>query len=202
MTDSIPDLIAEARAFDTEPAPYAERLKGAHDLIARLADALESLSAPPASDNEREALIALNLVAQPKVQDGERITRIRGNVEAADIVLAAGYRRLSPLTREALIDVIMQHPWLANPRPNSWPEGFCPTCKEVIAAGHNSPSHAEHLAHAILSSLSVPEPAEVEYQCKMPGLGWGDCDAEDCTNPRRARRVTAWVPVEKGAEQL
>lgn len=98
MSDSIPDLIAEAEHAATYPDVKPIRA----DLVERLVNALrESLSAP--SGDDREALIGLHLVACPSVlDDGERVTRARSNEEAADAILAAGFRRLSPVTREEI----------------------------------------------------------------------------------------------------
>ena len=33
----------------------------------------------------------------------------------------------------------------------------------------------------------------IEKQCKMRGMGWGHCDAPECTNPKRTRTVTEWI---------
>lgn len=134
MTVSISALIGEARRFDTEPAEYAVRLKGAHDLIARLADALESLSAP-SGDDEREALALIGNATEDQKQEmilsvifqRHYIQPIPGNVDdfsecvcggwsegamepgwddhLAEVAIAAGFRRPVLLPKEALEQV-------------------------------------------------------------------------------------------------
>mgnify|MGYP003575191194 CR=1 FL=1 len=52
--------------------------------------------------------------------------------------------------RDELVTDIMQHPWL--PDHEGLYTGLCPSCPERhIHGGHNSPSHAEHLADALLA---------------------------------------------------
>lgn len=169
MSESVPALIAEARKFDTAPAEYAVRLKGAHDLIDRLADALESLSASP-GDDEREALA--NWLGQYRARvtdhpiwvadwedfdafEAANILRYRmtGLSIAADPNLeentsrarqaVAALRRPSPLTQEALIKSI--------------DAGRAEYLREDIP--EDGQSESEVIANAILSRFSLPEPA-------------------------------------------
>lgn len=50
-----------------------------------------------------------------------------------------------------LAETLLHHPWLPNHEgPHS---GVCPSCPELkIHGGHNSPSHADHLAEVILAA--------------------------------------------------
>lgn len=190
MTDSIPALIAEARkaqraVYLAAPEPVAEDL---HRIIKGLADALESLSAPPATMTVDEAWqehlnehgyatvpvsagtgadfyagwekreAAFRRPAPPASTDKQDDALIQAishaDTEAfisiadtnilTDAILAAGYRRVSPLTREALAEIIWD--------TSRADEGT------ISATGANI------IADAILSRLSVPEPAEVEWE--------------------------------------
>jgi hypothetical protein len=52
-------------------------------------------------------------------------------------------------TREELVTDIMQHPWLVKGEFT----GACPSCPDLtIEGGHNSPSHAGHIADALLAA--------------------------------------------------
>lgn len=45
------------------------------------------------------------------------------------------------------------------------------------------------LTDALEAALSAaPVEGEVEWECKMPGLGWGACGNTECQNPKRYRR--------------
>jgi hypothetical protein len=53
--------------------------------------------------------------------------------------------------RDELLTTIIYHPWL--PDHEGLYTGLCPSCPErQIHGGHNSPSHAGHLADAILAA--------------------------------------------------
>jgi hypothetical protein len=169
MADSIPDLIAEARK-PSRPEDFASNEDETdywRHLSRRLAVALESSSAPPASDNEREALA--DAIHDYRVgSDAAWTTHVddEGIVHSedhgfADAILAAGFRRLSPLTREALAKIASD--WLIENKTSNQ---------------RNADEQGAGIADAILSSLSMPEPAEVV------GIPWASTQ-----------------PVEKGAEQ-
>ena len=75
--------------------------------------------------------------------------------------------------REAMVAVIMQHPWLESSYAGHT-QGDCPSCPgRVIAGGFNSPSHAEHLADAILAARRAPiEDAEPVGYVDRDGDFW------------------------------
>ncbi|BCW61899.1 hypothetical protein [Arthrobacter sp. StoSoilB22] len=51
--------------------------------------------------------------------------------------------------RDELVRDIMQHPWLVNGEFT----GACPSCPDlIIKGGYNSPSHASHIADALLAA--------------------------------------------------
>ena len=53
--------------------------------------------------------------------------------------------------RDELAMTLLHHPWL--PDHEGLYTGLCPECPErPITGGHNSPSHADHLADAILAA--------------------------------------------------
>lgn len=218
MTDSIPDLIAEARKLMAD-SEYGNR----HDrsrMIESLAAALESLSAPPASDDydagyaegyhhglsaprgsaedDRNAVLPASdnepqpsdgpdyhadhafWAARQPASDDERealadavhdyrvgrdavwTTHVddEGLVHSedhgfADAILAAGFRRLSPLAREALAKAL--HERFSN-LSSTWDE-----YPRLQAVWYKE-------ADAILSRLSVPE----IYPYPIPTVGWHD----------------------------
>lgn len=120
-----------------------------------------------------------------------------------DAILAAGFRRVSPVTREALVKTVAaaQAEYLREDLPE---EGL---------------TESETIADAILSEFSLPEPAEVEWNWMQDDTGQvpfteGFASYEDAalfgppgTAPahlvRRTKATPAgpWVPVEKGEEQ-
>lgn len=53
--------------------------------------------------------------------------------------------------RDELATTILHHPWL--PGHEELYAGLCPECPgRKISGGHNSPSHADHLADALLAA--------------------------------------------------
>ena len=121
----------------------------------------------PTSDDEREGLA--DAIHDYRVgSDAAWTTHVddEGIVHSedhgfADAILAAGFRRLSPLTREALAKIASD--WLIENKTSNQ---------------RNADEQGAGIADAILSSLSMPEPAEVV------GIPWASTQ-----------------PVEKGAEQ-
>lgn len=86
--------------------------------------------------------------------------------------------------RDELAGVIIEHPWLDHTYfGGSWPAGFCPSCKAVIPAGHNSPSHATHIADAILAA-GYTKPRQVTTVEDLEGMASGvvirDADGDIC----------------------
>lgn len=86
----------------THPQGCPGMAAGLARALAALIAEYERLTAPPTGD-EREALVALELASFSKVMsDGYPSLVYRTNEQAADVVLAAGFRRQGPIT-DALI---------------------------------------------------------------------------------------------------
>lgn len=99
---AVEDLIAEAREFDTDTgAVYADRLRGAHSLIARLAAALEAVSAA-SSGIDREALIGALSEGQLHTKQGDELILDReGAADIVDAILPLLSRTPQPSTDQA-----------------------------------------------------------------------------------------------------
>lgn len=166
MSDSIPALIDELRRVAGLWSVPPQVDGHPRHLMEKAAAALESLSAPtpsdrqvglgvgaPASDDEREAQIAAwreHSVTLNRMTF-DLATAMGLNPDGLDAivldpseVLAEALRRLSPLTREALIETLFSTMYTEL----AWPDAFAST-RETF----------ERMADAVLSSLSVPEPA-------------------------------------------
>lgn len=146
MTENIPALIAEARTRANRYIMAGGKWNYEEgDLFRRLADALESLSAPPATDDEREALAKF-------IRDsaGYNLAVILSEGEADFL---AGeflrFRRPSPLTREALADLI------ENTIPHDLPGWRV--------------RYSEQVADAIWSKFALPEPGAHIVPCARCG---------------------------------
>ena len=220
MSDSIPDLIERVKTLDG-----VLNWDEIHTIIA----ALESLSAPPASDPEPQPSDGpdyhaehASWAARKPVSDDER--------EAP-----AGFHRPSPLTREGLIGTAFKavEDHLIELRDSRisvlpWANGL--VVRERDGSASSIVRMTTRMAistaiDAILSSLSVPEPAEDEWEWGIARKRWPSSpayfyrDREACEraienppvgipNPQgpwlilRRRKAGPWVPVEKGEEQL
>lgn len=201
MTENIPALIARVKDYPTiTRLSHGEQIK----MIETLRDALESLSAPPATDDEREAL-AKALYADyrnrmPGSLTWENDSRANEFRTQADrlLPLLSNFRRPSPLTRAALIAAI---------------ESAVP----CDLPGWRF-RYSERAADAILSrvNLTHPEPAEVEWGLSdsmlnsFPEPHFTTRSEESARmNQRRghpaikvvSRTVSPWVPVEEGEEE-
>jgi hypothetical protein len=151
VTENIPALIAEADDYAQrgwgDISEFAARVSKALKRRAKRADALESLSSPPATDDDREALVALVEGAVPHDIPG---WRVRYSERIADAVLAS--RRPSPLTREALEDLISSLREMGADTSGDLRDWMCDAAKSAADA---------------LSRFSLPEPAEVEWEYRV-----------------------------------
>jgi hypothetical protein len=179
--------------------------------------------APPASDDEREALwdVADDFLDKANIEDlnPPSLTEL-----FADLVVAHGFRRPSPVTREALAKHLSRVAC-------DWTHNDC-------GSDDHDQEHTNWKAYlseadALLSRFSLPEPAEAEWEYGVeyvnpdsnetavyfypdrPSpirhyadgehfLDW-DNERSKKTFPtmKQVRRTSAgpWVPVEKGVEQ-
>lgn len=193
MTENIPALLRSkvAKILDDRIPSEALDYEGLDGLTTEIVAALESLSAPPATDDA----LPERLEAQATFVPETRMADVM--LEAAEVIRAA--RHPSPLTREALYDVIRGSLKLV--------DGF-----DYERAHYEvDPNIA---ADAILSRFALPEPAEVEWAVRWTGtegepvtdLGADESDVRALVQEQEGfavavkRAVGPWVPV-KGAEQ-
>lgn len=208
MTENISALIARVRE-KWERSGYAPWKDDAFAVL----DALESLSAPPATDDEREALAKF-------IRDsaGYNLAVILSEGEADFL---AGeflrFRRPSPVTRKAL-DKLRE--WAGREITVEFDEDGDPLLHPEYVSGAMG---ARRDVQRILSTLSLPEPAEVEWEYGVEdniaegGIDEGYSSEERALSMaayRTSRYVTPgtrawavkrrpagdWVPV-KGTEQ-
>lgn len=194
MSENIPALIAEARERHRRTARHLPD-PTSPTLVSRLADALESLSAPPATDDEREALHDLIDGFLDNMPDG----RCQGGYLSEQLLIAGWRPPAAPLTVEAVAEAIDIRYDDYRPRFNA--EGTC--------VGSN-------IADAVVARFSLPEPAETEWEYGLADDGatepYSDISTDrdwvlDGVHPMdegtvllRRRAPGPWVPVEKGAE--
>lgn len=70
--------------------------------------------------------------------------------------------------RDELAMVIIHHPWLES--HEGLYEGICPECPgRKVNGGYNSPSHADHLADAILAAGYTKPQTTEEFYAENPG---------------------------------
>jgi hypothetical protein len=176
MSENIPALIAriEKRLDSTGYAPWK-------DDVIPLLDALSAVVASPGDEDTIKALLrALAGYDLHPTQKDQIMTDI----------LAMGFRRLSPLTQEALARALYAEYRARIPGTLTW--------ENDSKADEFRASAARLLP--LLSRFALPEPAEDEWEtcpvCQGTAGYWTDECRPCCYCKGRGR-----LPVEKGAEQ-